>query len=345
MKRQKRVKIFALGTAIMLSITGCGKENETPVAAAIYDNILNNTYEDMVSQERDQQIKIPPLTEEDFVLEIHDMLKKYDMTYQELVELVLNTPEYNQALQEVLTESPIFTKDKLINVLQGKETMLRENLYIGDSRTQGMLINELINEELVVYGSGYGYDWFIGDGAFSSDRTNATNGAIEGLKSKMIDNKCYNIIIWLGVNDYTYVTANTYFEKFEELAVSDWSNHNIYIVSVGPVKNSLASYANNIGIDSFNSSLKELVTNSNIDNLYYIDLNLDEYSISHYDDLGLHYGESDNQNIFNIINEATSNTNISSINILSIFYSALNSYGENFNDYYIDNNEVKKKIK
>lgn len=344
MNTRKTKSLLALSTAILLAITGCSKEETTPISHDIEDILLDSTIVDMavdevkeIKKENDRRIKVLSYSEEDFVLEIHDMLEKYGMTYQDLLELVLNTPEYKQALQDILELNPNLTTDKLMAILQGKDTNLRENLYVGDSRTQGMLVSELIDEDIAVYGIGYGYNWFIGDGKFSSDKTNALNGGIDGLESKMDDNECYNIVIWLGVNDYACVDAKTYFEKFKELAMNDWSNHNIYIVSVGPVNDSVTVYVDNEGINDFNDDLKDLVNNSSLDNLYYIDLNLNEDSINHYDAIGLHYGTSDNQNIFNIINEETTNTDVNDVtSILGIFYNALNSYGETFSNYSTD---------
>lgn len=342
MKIRKAKSLLAISTAILLSMTGCGKENTTPISNEINDILVNDTVKDLVTSEVEKmndvnkkEIKTIPYSEEDFVLQIYDMLEKYDMTYQELLELVLNTPEYNQDLQNILNINSNLNTDKLIAILQGKHTNLRENLYIGDSRTLGMLVSEVINEDNSIYGAGYGYDWLIGEGEFSTSNTNASNGAINGLKDKMIDNEYYNIIIWLGVNDYDCVSANIYFEKYKDLAKNDWSNHNIYIVSVAPVKDSVAIYANNAGINDFNNSLKDLVANSPLNNLYYIDLNLNENSINHYDDMGLHYGASDYENIFNIITKTTNSTDINDIkSILSIFYNALNDYDETFNSYY-----------
>ncbi len=297
------------------------------------DNVDGNQYEQISISYKTNTITSKNI--ETNLIGISSMLEKYDMTYQELLEYVQSIPEYNQALQSLLTLNPNFTTDKIIAILQGTDTPLRKNLYIGDSRMQGMLLSGVINEENSVYGVGYGYNWFIGKGEFSSSKTNALNGAINGLQAKMLENESYNIVIWLGVNDCTYVNANTYFETYKKLASNDWSNHNIYIVSIGPVKDNDAISVKNTEINSFNRSLKELIANSGLNNLNYIDLNLNENSIHNYDVAGLHYGSSDYQNIFNKITETTTNEDANNINsLLSIFYSALNAYGKTFNDYY-----------
>ncbi len=279
-------------------------------------------------------------TDLDLILEIACMLEKYNMTYIELVELVLNNPEYNQELQNVLVSNPNLTTDKLIAILQGKDNSLRETLFIGDSRTKGMLLSGVIREDNSVYGVGYGYNWLIGKGEFSPNNTNALNGAIDDLKNKMVEGQFYNIVIWLGVNDYTYVDANTYFEKYKELALNDWNNHNIYIVSVGPVKENSKTNVSNIGIDNFNNSLKELTANTTLDNLNFIDLNLNENSIKNYDTVGLHYGPSDYQNIFNTLIKTITKMDTKDIHsLLNVFYNALNSYDKVF-----DNNDANEII-
>lgn len=272
----------------------------------------------------------------DLVLEIARILEKRNMTYQELLELVTSVPEYNQALQSIFASNPSLTINELIAILQGKDAKLRKTFYVGDSRIQGMLLSGVISEDNSVYGVGYGYNWLVGNGVFSSSNTNALNGAINGLDTKMSNEDYNNIVVWLGVNDYTYVDANTYFYTFEELARNNWSNHNIYIVSVGPVKDSSASSVSNIGINNFNNSLKELVANSSLNNLYYVDLNLTEDSINYYDAAGLHYGTSDYQNIFNMVMEAISKRETDVVNrLLNIFYIVLDSYDKSFNDSYV----------
>lgn len=174
----------------------------------------------------------------------------------------------------------------------------RSNRFIGDSRTQGMQIAGLVNKDNTVYGSGYGYNWLIGNGNFDSSKTNATEGAIAGINSKMDSTGQYNIIIWLGVNDYSSVGAQKYYDKYYELATGEWKNQMIYIVAVGPVDDSKAVYVDNAGINSFNAELSDLIGKSDAQNLKYINLN---YSISSYDKEGLHYSSDDYENIYNMI--------------------------------------------
>lgn len=189
----------------------------------------------------------------------------------------------------------------LDNIYNNDENVVnnaRNTIYVGDSRTQGMLLAGAIDSANTVYGSGYGYNWFIGNGTFSSSNTNATSGAITAINSK-IANGSYNIVIWLGVNDYAGVSAQQYYDSYYELATGDWQNQNIYIVAVGPVDDNLATNVSNSGIDNFNNEMESLIRNSNVTNLHFIDLN---YSIQSYDSMGLHYSNSDYIEIHEQIN-------------------------------------------
>ena len=68
------------------------------------------------------------------------------------------------------------------------------NLFIGDSRMNQMKNYGIVDSSKVIYGGGYGYNWFIGNGTFSASYTNAINGAIEEVKNKVKkDRKCHRI--------------------------------------------------------------------------------------------------------------------------------------------------------
>lgn len=170
------------------------------------------------------------------------------------------------------------------------------NLFIGDSRMNQMKNYGIVDSSKVIYGGGYGYNWFIGNGTFNASYTNAINGAIEEVKNKVKKNTNYNIIIWLGINDLVYIDASEYFNKYSELAQNDWSNYNLYIVKVGPVSDEAG--ISNDSIDNFNSSMKDLINGSSLSNIKYMDIN---YNITTYDSEGLHYGSEDYSNIYNQI--------------------------------------------
>ena len=77
----------------------------------------------------------------------------------------------------------------------------------------------------------------------------------------MRSNTNYNIIIWLGINDLNYRTADVYFDEYYKLAKEEWDSYNVYIVKVGPVRDDLEVVTNDLSlpkIDSKLASLKEV---------------------------------------------------------------------------------------
>lgn len=189
-------------------------------------------------------------------------------------------------------------------------TVYRDTLYIGDSRTHGILNASYINNSNTVYGDGYGYSWFVGSSTFSSSNTNAVNGAIKGINERMRAGASYNIVIWLGVNDLGNI--NSYISKYKELASGEWATHNIYVVAVGPVNDDFSVYAKNETINNFNNTMRNEINNSGLSNLHFIDLGYNESSIDSYDSAGIHYSNSDYKKIYDIIssnldNELSSN--------------------------------------
>ncbi len=293
-----------------------------------HTNLLELSNEKMVEDNIDDEIfEMGDIPENiNTLLEIKYLLEKNNLTSNDLINL-LSTSRYQNASSNLFASYPGLDNAKILGLLDGNQIILRDNLYLGDSRTKGMLLSGVVNEENTVYGIGYGYSWLVGKGNFSGDKTNALNGGIEGLETKMDDDKNYNIVIWLGVNDYTYVSAKTYYQKFVELATDRWSNHNIYIVSVGPVNDNTAITVNNAGINTFNASLKEYISNSEISNLNYVDLNLTPDFINKYDSAGLHYGSGDYERIFNLVDNAIAQDDLeNSNNILHFLYSVLLDY-------------------
>lgn len=212
-------------------------------------------------------------------------------------------PNIESSLHEDIILRPIIKQTVFKNLVDSinEEIMPRENIFIGDSRTQGMLQSGAISESNTIYGVGYGYNWFIGEGNFNSEKTNAIHGAVNKLRTIMEEDKKYNIIIWLGVNDLKYKPASLYFEEFLSLATGELSRHDLFIVSVGPVSQYKETSVSNNQINSFNEELKDLVLNSGVDNLKYIELNEFDLRIQRYDKSGIHYGYTDYRNIYDII--------------------------------------------
>ena len=243
----------------------------------------------------------------------NEKYEKYNELYSEIENYLYLSSSYNTAIDSLsLNNSLTLDEDILENIKEidgnfdsilsslyndeeSEDVVYTNNLFVGDSRIQEMRDYGVVDSSKVIYGSGYGYNWFVGNGTFNGGNTNAINGAIDGISKKVKENTNYNIIIWLGVNDLGYVDASTYFNKYSELAQGEWANYNLYIVEVGPV-NEDASILNN-DINEFN--------NSGLNNIKYIDI---AYNINTFDNSGLHYGSSDYSNIYSqIMKNVTSN--------------------------------------
>ena len=246
----------------------------------------------------------------------NEKYEKYNELYSEIENYLYLSSSYNTAIDSLsLNNSLTLDEDILENIKEidgnfdsilsslyndeeSEDVVYTNNLFVGDSRIQEMRDYGVVDSSKVIYGSGYGYNWFVGNGTFNGGNTNAINGAIDGISKKVKENTNYNIIIWLGVNDLGYVDASTYFNKYSELAQGEWANYNLYIVEVGPV-NEDASILNN-DINEFNNSM-----NSGLNNIKYIDI---AYNINTFDNSGLHYGSSDYSNIYSqIMKNVTSN--------------------------------------
>ncbi len=215
---------------------------------------------------------------------------KFDAdTLKEMEELALNNKKYG----DILTS--IYNDGSVENI---ETTTTNENLFLGDSRTQGILNTGVTNDNNTVYAVSGNYNWMTGAGDFSNYVTNSATGGIVGINKLIDPNKSYNIIIWMGCNDLNNV--NNYYNKFVELAEGDWARHQLYIVSVGPVKDSVASVTNE-SINNFNNTMRELIASGTNNNIHYIDLNYTETSVNTYDHSGLHYGSEDYKKIYNIM--------------------------------------------
>lgn len=232
--------------------------------------------------------------------ELCTKLEERGADYADILKYVLENPEYKKELETSLTDES--DSERLASSLLKSDAFpQKEILYLGDSRTQGLLNSGTISEDKTVYGVGYGYKWLIGDGKFSSDRTNATGGAINGIEKLMKGDKIYDIVIWLGVNDLNGISAQEYFEVYKSLAEGNWQKHDLFIVGVGPVDDAHSKHAKNKNIIKFNEELEHLIENSGIPNIHYVDLGLDKNSIQKFDDRGVHYSNKDSINIQSII--------------------------------------------
>lgn len=127
------------------------------------------------------------------------------------------------------------------------------------------------------------------------------NTAINRINNVVNNNKTYNIIKNMGVNDVgsngTSV-AESYYNTIANYAKGDWKNHNIIIVSVNPVTDG-KSNAYTSGVESFNEKMNLLIASSNLSNLSYCDTYNNLNIVPSSD--GLHYNISTTNNIYNYI--------------------------------------------
>ena len=243
--------------------------------------------------------------------------ERYDELYTEIENYLYISSSYNTSIDVLTSANALELNSRTLNEIsestdrftiilnnlyepnadEVNEIVYTNNLFIGDSRIEEMKNYGIVDSSKVIYGRGYGYDWFIGNGEFNASNTNSLDGGINGAIKRMRSNTNYNIIIWLGINDLNYRTADVYFDEYYKLAKEEWDSYNVYIVKVGPVRDDLEVVTND-RINSFNERMQSLINNSNLGNLRFVDIN---YNISNYDDAGLHYGNSDYKKIYSDI--------------------------------------------
>ena len=177
------------------------------------------------------------------------------------------------------------------------------NIIIGDSRTVGMCASftgdwtgcntgdPFINGNNIYISKGStGYSWFDSS-AVPSVNTILNAGA----------GTTYNIISLMGVN-YLLSDIDKYIVKYNELALGSWAKHNIIIVSVNPVDESVESQngysTKNSDIESFNEKLKNGILCKS--NMTYCDV-YNQIKDNFGTEDGLHYNDTTYQTIYNKI--------------------------------------------
>lgn len=166
-------------------------------------------------------------------------------------------------------------------------------IYTGDSRIRRLNLTigmKKMNRNWVYCKSGMGYSWFVNNSLPEINKT--MNG------HKDIDK--WVIISGWGVNDLGDI--NAYMSKYRELLYNQWNKCELYLMSVNPVGSTLSAKYSRIG--SFNSYLKAFVNNNKEKSDYrisYIDTNavMRQKGYSTID--GLHYSETTNKLIYNVI--------------------------------------------
>lgn len=163
------------------------------------------------------------------------------------------------------------------------------NIFIGDSRCLGIqsaIDTTEKDKARWICKSSEGYKWL-------------TNTAINTLNDTIETNKKYNIIINLGVNDFTNISS--YITYYNNLVTQEkYQNSKLIIVSVNPIDDIKASNSGykskNSSVIYFNNQLKTKLSS----NITYCDVYnkiKDTYSTSD----GLHYDNATSKNIYNEI--------------------------------------------
>lgn len=181
---------------------------------------------------------------------------------------------------------------------------IKNNVYIGDSRTVGMYNSvygasyqtevQKTNGDDYWHGSGSkGINWFTSTGVHSIDNQLANHNA--------------NVIIQMGTNDlYSHSAPQTYIDLISQLA-SKYPNSNFVVVSVNPIEDAKAkSYGysvNNNQVISFNDRLKNALNASGKSNIIYCDTYSKIVSSGNLTFDGIHYNVATNKTIYNEINK------------------------------------------
>ena len=166
-------------------------------------------------------------------------------------------------------------------------------IYTGDSRMRRLNVTIGMSKQKdtwVYYKSGMGYSWFV------NESLEDINNTIE--YNKHIDN--WVIISGWGVNDLGNI--DMYLNKYKELLYNEWSNCNLFLMSVNPVDSIFnAKYA---AMTGFNEKIYGFVQKNIIKSggrIFYLDSNsvMNEKGFFTID--GLHYTEKTNRLIYRTI--------------------------------------------
>ena len=195
-----------------------------------------------------------------------------------ILVIILGKDSANLDMTNSTTGGSINKSETLCSV--SKEDVEKSLLFIGDSRTVQMN-NYLTNTSYYIAEGSQGYNWFINTA--KSEMSNLLN----------TNNDIKYIVIALGVNDLGNI--DSYINLYNSL-VSEYSNYEVYFLSVNPVDNSKSKYVNNSQIEDFNDKISNVATD------HYIDTYSKLENII-YDAEGVHYDQATYQNIYNLVVE------------------------------------------
>lgn len=115
--------------------------------------------------------------------------------------------------------------------------------------------------------------------------------------NKLSPDKKRFIVTNLGVNDYHRIKE--YVKRYEELALTDWKDSILVLLSVNPTKDSRSNL--NPHINSFNSEL--ILLASKYDNITYCDSNSYLKQIGFQSNDGVHYTSNTDKDIYNYMKQ------------------------------------------
>lgn len=167
-------------------------------------------------------------------------------------------------------------------------TTYTKNLFMGDSRTEGMASIIGSNGEVVAE-TGAGLSKFTGDHS-SAVKDRLTTGG-------------YNVVLNYGVNDYTVpkTDATAYCNAYTDFINKYGSKNKIIVVSVNPVDDEKSDWAKNSTIAEFNEKINKCIDGKNASYCdVYGSISLDKWKSNNYID-GIHYTKDGYQYIYSKI--------------------------------------------
>ena len=126
--------------------------------------------------------------------------ERYDELYTEIENYLYISSSYNTSIDVLTSANALELNSRTLNEIsestdrftiilnnlyepdadEVNEIVYTNNLFIGDSRIEEMKNYGIVDSSKVIYGRGYGYDWFIGNGEFNASNTNSLDGGING---------------------------------------------------------------------------------------------------------------------------------------------------------------------
>lgn len=246
------VLIFLIPTLVqVIVVTTLGDED----AADGYKNCLKDLSLEQINKIYETNA-LEAIEKAESTLNNNDYSNAYILTHK-----IKNTTKKNEYLKRLETLKTKIDKESNSNSdtktdSNGNSVVANKyTLYMGDSRTHGMQLTGLDNNEQAICKDGANYSNFLEH--------------MKEAKKVLNDGKKYNVVLNYGVNDLSDV--DKYCSKYKEFISSVDKGHTFYIMSVNPVRrNSSKTDAKNESITNFNNKIKSCI--SSITNAKYCDV-------------------------------------------------------------------------